>query len=411
MRQPKLVYLATHPVTVDILLRGQLAFMREAGFDVTVISSPGPELERVSARESVRTIAVPMAREIDPRADLAALAALIRVFQRIRPDVVNAGTPKAGLLGMLAARATRVPIRIYLLRGLRLETASGVLRSVLATTERVASAASTHVTCVSKSLLEVATSAGYVPRSKASVVGEGSSNGVDSHVYERTEALRARGAARMRDLGIEPSARVVGFVGRFAADKGIAELLSAFEQVRREAPGTKLLLIGGDLAGDALAPDLNARIQNAPDVAVMGATTDLAPLYARMDLLAFPSHREGFPNVPLEAACAEVPVVGFRSTGVVDAIVDGETGCIVEKGDVRALARALVTYLNDEALRRRHGLAGKRRAEKLFSRRAVWESWLSFYGARLTERGLAGVDRSRRQVSWASAEDPGISEG
>ena len=387
-RRPRLVYVVTHPVTADLLLRGQLAFMRESGFDVTVIASPGPELDRVREREGVRTLAVPMQREIDPKRDLVALGRVSRAIWDVRPDIVNAGTPKGGLLGMLAARAARVPVRTYLLRGLRLETAQGALRQVLGATERLASACAHDVACVSQSLRDQAVAGGWVPASKAIVVGEGSSNGIEAARFRRTEGRRAEGERRFEALGVAPSDPVVGFVGRLVADKGIADLLDAFELVRREVPSAKLALVGGDFADDALAPALAARVKHAPGVVTTGRIDDLAPVYARMDVLAFPSLREGFPNVPLEAACAEVPTAGYRSTGVVDAVVDGRTGTLVPQRDAAGLAYALTRYLREPALARSHGAEARARAERSFDRRQVWAAWLEMYRARLAARGL-----------------------
>jgi len=388
MRRPRLVYAVTHPVTADVLLRGQLTFMREHGFDVTVIGAPGPELERVRERERVDVVGVPMARQTDPRQDPISLARLVRVLRRIRPDIVNAGTTKAGLLGMLAARAVGVPIRIYLLRGLRLETAKGVMRPILAVTERIASACAHDVICVSPSLLRVSVEGGHIPAAKASVVGAGSSNGYDTERYRRTPELIEKGEALVRDLGVRPGDKVVAFVGRLAWDKGITELLDAFDIVRREVPNVKLLLLGGDL-GDEVAEDhLVARVRSSPDVIATGRISDLAPWYARMDVLALPSYREGFPNVPAEAGSAEVPVVGFRSTGVVDVIDDGKTGALVKPGDVGALAAALVTYLRSPELARAHGRAARERVESNWERHTVWNAWLEAYRARLAARGL-----------------------
>lgn len=382
------MYVVTHPVTADVLLRGQLTFMREHGFDVTVIGAPGPELDRVREREQVDVVGLPMARQTDPRQDPVSLARLIRILRRIRPDIVNAGTTKAGLLGMLAARATGVPIRIYLLRGLRLETAKGIMRPILAMTERIASACAQDVICVSPSLMRLSVGGGYIPSEKASVVGDGSSNGYDTERYCRSPELIAKGEALVRELGVAPGDKVIAFVGRLAWDKGITELLDAFEIVRREVPKVKLLLLGGDL-GDEVAEDhLVARVRSTPGVIATGRIADLAPWYARMDALAFPSFREGFPNVPAEAGSAEVPVAGFRSTGVVDVIDDGKTGTLVKPGDVGGLARALVAYLRSPELARAHGRAARARVEAKWERHAVWRAWLEAYRTRLEARGL-----------------------
>jgi glycosyltransferase involved in cell wall biosynthesis len=359
--------------------------MRERGFDVTVIASPGPELERVAQREQVRTVAVPMERPIRPAEDAASLAHLLATLRSLRPDIVNASTPKAGLLGMISARALRVPVRIYLLRGLRLETATGAVRRILSSTERITAACAHEVVCNSPSLRDAAVAGGHIPREKTRIIGAGSSNGVEIGRWTRTPARVEHGRSLARAAGIEDDDEVIGFVGRFDVDKGIADLLSAFERVRAKRPRARLLLVGAGFAGDK-NDELERKVRSAPGVIVLGRTDDLAPLYARMDVLAFPSYREGFPNVPIEAACAEVPAVGYRSTGVVDAIADGESGTIVAQRDVHALANALERYLADADLRRRHGGAARERAGRLFAREAIWEGWEAYYRARLAAR-------------------------
>lgn len=370
----------THPVTADVLLRGQLAFLRGAGFDVTVIASPGASLERVGAREGVGVVEVDMARDPAPRRDLGSLARLTRALRTLDPGIVIASTPKAGLLGMLAARALAVPRRIYLLRGLRLETEQGARRTILSATERIASACAHDVVCVSESLRAAAVSGGLVSPRKACVLGHGSSNGVDVARFDLTERAAEIEALR-KSLRLE-GRTVIGFIGRISRDKGIAALLSALAAVRREHPEVALLFVGADFAGDTDA-ELYALLQGAGDsVRTVPHVDDPAPYYGLMRVLAFPSLREGFPNVPLEAAAAGVATVGYRATGVVDAVIDGATGTLVERGDVEGLASALRRYVGDAALAAEQGAAARRRARADFGREQVWSAWLRLLTSR-----------------------------
>jgi glycosyltransferase involved in cell wall biosynthesis len=362
--------------------------MREAGFDVTLVSAPGPELELVASREGVRAVAVSMRREPAPCRDLMALARLTRLIRRIRPEIVHVHTPKAGLLGALAARIAGVPVRLYTLRGLRAEGLTGFGRRMLLAAERLTCRSSHRVICVSESLRQLALKLRLAPAEKLVVLGAGSSNGVDSGRFSRaTEVLAKAGELRAR-LRIPEGAPVVGFVGRLVRDKGLVELVEAFRSLGGEFPELRLLVVGPFEGYDAVPEATRREMETNPKVVLAGSLDDTAPAYALMDVLALPSYREGFPNTPLEAAAMEIPVVTTNATGCVDSVVDGVTGAVVPVRDSVALWRALAAYLRDGELRLRHGRAGRERVLREFRPEAIWRAMLNEYVALLTAKGL-----------------------
>lgn len=310
MKSPRLVYLVTDSGSTG-LLRRQLRKMQGLGYEVTVISSPGERLERCAEEEGVRALAVPMTRPIRIWQDLRSLISVFWALWSVRPHVVNAGTPKAALLGMLAAFVLRVPVRIYTVRGLRLETVQGPLRWVLAAMELLTSSCSTHVLYVSKSLRETYERLGLCPRRKGVVLLEGSSKGVDVARYMGTKERAEKGRALRADLGIGPEARVAGFVGRITRDKGIEDLVKAFLLLEEELVNLHLLLVGRLETHDRPSPEILERIENHPRIHFTGPLSDVAPAYQAMDFLVLPSYREGFPNVVLEASSGGRPTIGF----------------------------------------------------------------------------------------------------
>jgi len=378
----KLVYVVTHGVTANLLLRGQLRFLRARGYDITVVASPGADLDAVREREGVRTIGVEMSRDVRLQEGPAALVDLVRAFRALRPDIVNASTAKAGLLGMLAARAVGVRRRVYLVRGLRREGTTGLTWQALTAAEHLAARCSTHVVCVSESLRAAYVQGGFARLEKTAVIP---SNGVDPSRFLERARTRERAALLRAELGIPPGAVVAGFVGRLVADKGIADLLVGMDAAWRQAPDLRLLLVGGDLAGDTLPSALSARLDQSRIVRV-GTVSDPAPYYAAMDFLVFPSMREGLPNVPLEAGSCELPAIGYRSTGVVDAIADGVTGVIVDRGHSAALGEAIVTFARDAELRHSMGKAARVRVLERFTHERVWDAWARYLD------GLMAVD-------------------
>lgn len=375
-------------MSAEFLMRGQLAFLREQGFDVTLIASPNDSLPLIAEREGVTVIPIPMEREISPLRDLVTLWRLCRTLRQLKPHIVNAGTPKAGLLGNLAAWICRVRVRIYTLRGLRLETSSGLKGRILALAERLAAACSRQVIAVGGSLRDAYVARGLTSLNKTTVLRHGSSNGVSFERFQFNVAQWQEIAALRERWSIPTEAPVIGFVGRLTRDKGIPELLAAFERLLLEFPEARLLLVGEAERGDPLPDDVFVRLQTHPNVVLTGPIKDVALYYGVFDMLAFPSYREGFPNVPLEAAAAGLPVVGFRATGTVDAVVDGTTGTLVEISDVDGLTSAIAAYLREPFLRKRHGEAGRRRAQNDFRREDIWQALVENYHRLLEANGL-----------------------
>jgi glycosyltransferase involved in cell wall biosynthesis len=382
---------ALHAVTVSLsltLLRGQLKYLKAAGFHPAALCSPGPQVQDMSARESVPVFTIAMEREVSIIRDIVSLVRIWRLLCRARPLVCNAGTPKAGLLVGLAAWLIRTPCRVYTLRGLRLETEKGAKRAFLRLTERLACACAHRVVCVSPSLRQRAVELGLVRAEKTLVLGSGSSNGVDVSRFTPTPE-RFKAAAEIRQqLGIDSAIPVIGYVGRLTRDKGLPELLAAFRPVRESFPDAVLMLIGEYEQGDPVPQETRAAIENSPGIVRLGFPGDISLYYLIMDILVLPTHREGFPNTVLEAQAAERPVLTTYATGAIDSISPGVTGSLVPIADPRALAAELIRLLSDRELLEHMGKAGRERVCREFRQEVIWESLARLYSELLQKCGL-----------------------
>lgn len=388
----KLLICTTDPVTPWAIMRGQLEYLASHGFDVVLVSAPGELLDATGVRESVRVRAVPMEREIHPRADARSLLGLVKAYRAERPDISLVSTPKAGLLAGLAACITRVPRRIYMLRGLRLETVSGPRRWLLWLLEWVSLHVAHDVIVVSPSLLARTRELHLLGRRRGTVLGRGGSNGVDLQRFEPTPQRQAAASTMRAELGIPEDAFVFGFVGRLTVDKGIPELVEAFGELSETVPEAWLLMVGeNQLSG--LPKRTRETLAVGSQIRFTGWLDDPALAYHAMECLVLPTHREGFPNVPLEAAAAAKPVITTTATGAVDSILPGQSGLLVEPRDVASLRTALRTLAKDPAGARSMGLSGKHLVADHFSNPIIW-SQLDDYLSRSTTADLAGSRKS-----------------
>ena len=370
--RPRLLIAVNSAIALGFL-QGQPEYFQNSGFDVTVLCpEKRPGEWEVPRPENIRVLEVPMEREISPVRDIRSAWHLWGILRTLRPTVTNVGTPKAGLLAGFAAWLNRVPCRFYTLHGLRFETTTGLKRKLLIFAERLACRFAHRVVCVSHSVRDKAIACGLVDRERAVVFGAGSCNGVDVSRFAPTPERIRRATELRSQFGIPADTPVALFVGRLTCDKGICELLQAFQQIENRYPELRLLLVGSFEDGDPLPIDIRKRLETHERMILAGPVNDPAPYYAIADVLILPSHREGLPTVILEGHAAGKPVIGAAATGIVDLLVDGETGLLFPVGDVSALADAIGRLIDDKVLARKLALAGQEQVKSKFRPELIW---------------------------------------
>lgn len=383
----RLLHVMTVPQSLGFLT-GQVGYMKENGFEVHAISSNGDFLDMFARREGVAVYPVDMLREITPLKDLVSVYQLWRLMRRIHPQIVHSHTPKGGLLGMLAATLAGVPIRIYHIRGLPFMTARGWKRNLLRLTEWMSCSMAHRVLAVSHSMRSVAIESKLCRADKIKVMGGGSGNGVDAEVrFASNRWQNAREEVRARH-GIPAEAVVVGFVGRIVRDKGISELVASWNSLRDEFPDAHLIVVGPFEDQDPIPATTAQDLKSDCRIHLVGSTSETPKYYASMDVLVLPTYREGFPNVALEAAAMELPVVATRIPGCVDAVEEGVTGLLVPAMDSEELAQAIRTYLSNPQLRLKHGAAGRKRVLRDFAPHGIWRAIHEQYLDLLSQRRL-----------------------
>ena len=351
----KIIRATTVPQSLDTFCRGVLKKLSEK-YEVVALSSPGEEMQAIAEREGVRTVTVPMERHISPWKDLVALWRLVQVFRQERPTMVHSMTPKAGLLCMVAAWLTRVPVRVHTFTGLVFPTAKGMQRRLLMLTDSITCRCATYIIPegegVRKDLLDYG-----ITQKPLRVLGFGNVRGVDMHhCSRRPEVMEKAGLIR------DESRFTFLFVGRIVRDKGINELCEAFDQLSRENKSVRLLLVGP--REDSLDPVSEKSLgimSSNPAVTYVGEMfgDDLLAYYAAADCFVFPSYREGFPNTVLEAGAMGLPSIVTDINGSREIIVENENGYIIPPQDEGALLTAMRRMMNNH--RRRSYMASHAR--------------------------------------------------
>lgn len=370
----KILRLTTADISLNSLIKGQLRYLSQY-FEVVGVASDTGVLEHVGEREGVRTVNVPMHREISLFADVKSLFALIKLFRRERPDIVHANTPKASLLGMVAAWLCRVPNRIYTVTGLRFETTSGVMRFVLKTMERITCFCATKVIPEGDGV-KAALLREHITRKPMQKIHNGNINGVDLDWYDRTEEVM-QSAENIKGDGEE--FRFV-FVGRIVRDKGICELVEAFTRLRMVRPDVKLMIVGRfeeDL--DPLPYSARDFLNTCPAIELAGYQSDVRPYLAASNVLVLPSYREGFPNVIIQAGALGLPVIVTDVNGSDEVVEQGVNGIIVPKYDVEALYNAMLAMVNNADKTKQMSDVARKMISERFDQRDVWAATVEMY--------------------------------
>lgn len=384
---PRVLHVTTVPVTLPFLA-GHITHAKRNGFEVHALSSPGEPLDRFGRDVKIEVHPALMPRRITPLVDLAAVWQIVGVIRRVRPTIVDAHTPKGGLLAMIAAALCRVPVRIYHQHGLPLMTATGVKRLILRWTERTACWLAHQVLGVSESVRGVAIAEGLCSREKIKVLGHGSIDGIEADGKFNPAHFSAEARRRVRArYQIPEGAFVMGFVGRIVRDKGLIELEQSWRALREQYPSLHLLVAGPFESQDPIPADVEAMLRSDPRIHLTGMVLDMPSIYHTLDLLVLPTYREGFPASLLEASAMGLPVIATRIPGCVDAVCGGETGLLVPVRDPEALTTAIRIYLDNPLLRMQHGANGRRRVLRDFDPENLRKALLQEYIRLLGDRG------------------------
>jgi glycosyltransferase involved in cell wall biosynthesis len=347
---------------------------------VHAVSSPDDFLQDFGKREGIPVHPVAMVRAITPLKDIRSLLQLIQLFRRLRPGIVHAHTPKAGVLGVLAARLAGVPVVVYTIHGLPFATAQGQKKWWLYLAEKISCRGAHHILGVSAATLQLALASGLCRQDKVEILGSGSVNGVDAEGLFNPSLFPATVREDIRgNLGIPSEALVIGYVGRIVKDKGIEDLAAAWARLRQRHADLYLVLIGQEEAQDPIALATRQALKQDSRVVFTGEVSNPAPYYSAMDMVVLPTYREGFPVVPLEAAAMGLPVVTTTVDGCPEAVVHGVTGILVPPRHSRLLAEALETLISDPEMRQRLGQAGRHRALHEFKPQRLWQELYNTY--------------------------------
>jgi glycosyltransferase involved in cell wall biosynthesis len=375
----KLIRITTVPLSLDKILDGQLSFMNDH-YEVIAVSSEKEYLIRCATNEGVRYKHIEMTRKITPLKDLRSLINLIFFLIKEKPLIIHSHTPKAGILAMLASKIANVPIRLHTVGGLPLMEETGRKKKLLEVVEKLTYSLSTFIFTNSSGLYKHILENNYISRNKIKVIGNGSSNGVDVNYFSPSQVSENQKLELKSSLGILEDDFTFVFVGRIVTDKGINELVAAFNNISLYSKPLKLLLVGeqeSDL--DPLHKSTLEILTKNDQIIQVGFQRDIRPYLAISNVLVFPSYREGFPNVVMQAGAMGLPAIASDINGCNEIITHGENGILIPKKNTAKIEIALLLLKNNEKLYEKLKSNARYMIASRFERKVICETILEEY--------------------------------
>ena len=378
-RKKKLIIGITAPQSI-ILMHGQLKYFSSIGYDVFLLACPTEKVTKFCEEENATLLPIKIEREIKPLKDLVTLFAIWRIFRKVKPDIINLGTPKISLLGMTAAKLLGVGHRIYTCRGFRFEHEKGFLRKVLLLMEKFTVSQAHKVVCISPSVLELGISEKIFSKEQTTIIHKGSSNGIDLNLFNPDIIKSDEKNKLKKEFDIKEDDLIIGYVGRIIERKGINELFDAFQKIHKKNQKTKLLIVGRPYFDQLTNPNIIPEMDNHPGVILAGLQPiDQIPLFlSSFDIFVLPAYWEGFGNVLVQAAAMGLPVISTEATGTRDAVKKDFNGILVKPKSSDELFKAMELLIENKPLRTQMGQNGISWA-KNFENKLIWEGLNNLY--------------------------------
>ena len=374
----KLVVGITAPQST-VLIRGQLKYFVENGYEVYLLAPKSDITQAICEEEGATLISVQMKRDISIFNDFNVLFKIFSLLYKIKPDVVNFGTPKVSLLGMIATLFLRVPRRIYTCRGFRFEHELGFKRKLLILLEKITALSAHRVVCISKSVQELGIKNRIFDDVKSLVINKGSSNGVNLELFSKSKVSPIDIDFLKKKYNLE-NKFIFGFVGRIIDRKGISELYESFSRLYKDSPNIRLLLVGPLEENQIGNKNLINQINNHVGIINIGKVShEEVPKYlSLMQVFVLPAYWEGFGNVLIQAAAMGVPVISTYSTGCKDAVKDNFNGELVNIGNIEDLTSVMLKFSKDFDLLKKYSENGVKWSEN-FSQELIWSGLHNLY--------------------------------